>query len=75
MGSENVVYKIQLLSSPEQLSLTDPAFQGLSPIDSFKENGLYKYTYGKSGDRHQIEETLLEVKSKIPDAFIIVGFE
>lgn len=67
------VYKIQLCASEKELRSDDPAFQGLKPVKSFRENNLYKYTYGESESRKEIEKLLLEVKSIVPDAFIIVS--
>lgn len=69
------VYKVQVLASPEKLDFGNSCFCGLSPVECFQENGLYKYTYGKSTSRAEIEDVLLSVKSKIPDAFIIVSHE
>lgn len=65
------VYKIQILASTEQLKENNPRFCGLHPISSFKENGMIKYTFGESEDKHEIERQLEMVKTKIPDAFII----
>lgn len=65
------VYKIQILVSQDQLKTNDPRFKGLNPISSFRENNLYKYTYGESTDRKEIEQLLKDVKKKISDAFII----
>ena len=48
-------------------------FCGLSPITVYKENNLYKYYYGESADKAEIEEMLKDVKRKIPDAFIVTS--
>lgn len=69
------VYKIQILASDELLKQNNPRFQGLSPIKSFKESNLYKYTYGESANKKEMEKLLKEVKEKIPDAFIIKCFQ
>lgn len=65
------VYKIQVLASPDDISADSPRFCGLSPITSFKENNLYKYTYGESENKSEIEALLKKVRTYIPDAFII----
>ncbi len=67
------LYKIQILASAEKVDKDSPCFCGLSPVECFQENGLYKYTYGESTSRADIEEMLSNVKSRIPDAFIIVS--
>lgn len=65
------VYKIQILASSDILKQNNPRFCGLTPVKSFKENNLYKYTYGESENRNEMENLLKIVKEKIPDAFII----
>lgn len=65
------VYKIQILASSDILKQNNPRFCGLTPVKSFKENDLYKYTYGESENRKEMENLLKMVKEKIPDAFII----
>lgn len=71
VGKITTVYKIQILASADLLKQNNPRFCGLTPIKSFKENNLYKYTYGESENLKEIEALLKSVKEKIPDAFII----
>lgn len=66
------VYKILLTTSETELNVNDPRFCGLSPIEMFRENDQYKYTYGSSTNRREIESKLLELKSYIPEAAIVV---
>lgn len=73
--STQMVYKILLLSSETEISNTDPAFCGIVPNGMYKENGKYKYTYGSSRDRREIEQKLLEVKTLLPEALIVVRNE
>ncbi|MBD5355497.1 MAG: N-acetylmuramoyl-L-alanine amidase [Bacteroides sp.] len=65
------VYKIQVLASADLLKQNNPRFCGLSPLSTFRENNMYKYYYGESTDKSEIDEMLKEVKKKIPDAFIV----
>ena len=65
------VYKIQILASEELLRKGNSRFCGLSPITAYKENNLYKYYYGESTDKREIEAMLADVRKKIPDAFIV----
>ena len=65
------VYKIQVLASSDLLNQSNTRFCGLSPISTYKENNLYKYFYGESTDKAEIEALLADVKQKIPDAFIV----
>lgn len=65
------VYKIQLCASTELLKQSDPRFQGFSPVSYYRENNLYKYTYGETSSEEEIRKTLEKVQKKIPDAFIV----
>ena len=65
------VYKIQLLASSDLLNQSNSRFCGLSPISTYKENNLYKYYYGESTNKEELEALLADVKKKIPDAFIV----
>lgn len=65
------VYKIQVLASEDLLNQGNERFCGLTPISTYKENNLYKYYYGESTDRSELEAMLPDVRKKIPDAFIV----
>lgn len=65
------VYRILLLTTPEQVGEKNPAFGGLVPSFVFRENNLYKYTYGESKDRQAMEQMLEEVRKNVPDATVI----
>lgn len=65
------VYKIQILASADLLKQNNPRFCGLTPISTYKENNLYKYYYGESADKAEIDALLKDVRKKIPDAFIV----
>ena len=67
----STVYKIQILASDEKLKQNNVRFQGLEPVSAFRENNLYKYTYGESRNKTDMERLLPEVRKKFPDAFII----
>lgn len=65
------VYKIQILASKDILKQGNPRFKGLAPITMFRENNLYKYTYGECETKQEADALLKQVKTKIPDAFVI----
>ncbi len=73
MAKPITVYKIQILASSERLKENNPQFCGLKPIKAFREHDLYKYTYGESTERAEIEKMLRDVRKDIPDAFIITA--
>ena len=65
------VYKIQILASADLLNQGNSRFCGLAPISTYKEDNLYKYYYGESTDKSELEAILADVRKKIPDAFIV----
>lgn len=66
------VFKIQILTSGKILSPKSKLLKGLSPVNYYKENGIYKYTYGESTDyNHILRLKRNKVDSKFKDAFII----
>lgn len=71
-GSSNgVEYRVQLMASSRKLASSDPSFKGLSPIGSYEEDGLYKYTYGSTGDYDEALRLQREARKVVPGAFVI----
>lgn len=69
--NETVIYKIQIYTSDRKLKETDSYFKGLSPIDYFVENKIYKYTYGASASLKEIVALRRTIINKFPDCFVI----
>ena len=67
----NVDYRILLFVSDEEYLANDDAFKGLSPVASFRENNKFKYTYGESAERKEMEILLKEISLLFPDARVI----
>ena len=66
------IFKIQIFALQKKLPANSPLFKGLSPIDTFKENGVYKYTYGSDSDYNKIKRLKRShTDSRFKDAFII----
>ena len=64
------VFKIQIMASESQLKSNDSRLKGLK-ADYYKENGVYKYTYGESEDYNEIQQLKKQIADKFKDAFII----
>lgn len=65
------VFKIQFYASSTKLSPKDAKFKGLSPVNCYREDGLYKYTYGENTDYNKVYKTYKQVRVKFKDSFII----
>lgn len=66
-----LIYKIQILTSDKKISGSSRLFKGYKNIDSFKEGGLIKYTYGESTSFDEIKRLRRKVSKDFKDAFII----
>lgn len=64
------VFKVQILASSGKLASNDSRLKGLK-ADHYKENGMYKYTYGESCDYNEILKIKRDISTKFKEAFII----
>ncbi|MEG1685650.1 MAG: N-acetylmuramoyl-L-alanine amidase [Bacteroides sp.] len=67
----DIIFKIQFLTSSKVLKKGDSRFKGLSPINFYQEQGIYKYTYMESNDYNKVLRAKREIASKFKDAFIV----
>lgn len=64
------VFKIQILATEKRITKGDKQFKGLTTSE-YKENGLYKYTYGETSDYNEILKLKKNIAKKFPKSFII----
>ena len=64
------IFKIQVLASERKLRSNDECFNGLE-VECYKDNGIYKYTYGESDSYDDIVKQKKEIAEKFKGAFII----
>lgn len=65
------VFKVQILTSSTLLKKDDRKLKGFSPVSYYKENGIYKYTYGESTNYNEILRLKNKASATFKDAFII----
>ena len=70
MPAEEIVYKVQILSSDRQLPADSPFLKGYN-AGWYKDGNLYKYTYGESADLKTIQAIQKELSKDFKDAFVI----
>ena len=68
-AGDRPVFKIQVMVSSSKLKSNDKRFKGLK-LDCYKENGVYKYTYGESEDYNEILKIKKQISGKFKDAFV-----
>ena len=69
--SSAIVYKIQFLTSPTAIPQGDKRFKGLKNVESYRDGGSIKYTYGSYPSVNAAAADLKKVKAKFSDAFVI----
>jgi len=69
--TSEIIYKIQFLTSPTALKKNDKKLKGLKNVESYRDGGSVKYTYGSYPSVNAATADLKKVKAKFPDAFVI----
>lgn len=67
----DIVFKIQIITASRPLAKNDKRLKGLKDVDYYKEDGIYKYTYGTSPDYNKVLRTKRSISTQFKDAFII----
>lgn len=67
-----VIYRIQVFSSPTKLSAKDKRFEGFTEVYEYKHEEVFKYTVGRFPTFDAANAYLAEVKrTRIKDAFVV----
>ena len=64
------IFKVQILTSGSKLKNNDKRLKGVK-ADYFRENGMYKYTYGETSDYEEIQRTRKNISAKFKEAFVV----
>ncbi len=68
---DEIIYKVQILTSDKELSLKDKRFKGYDELSWYIEKGAYKYTYGATTDYNKILNMYRIASKDFKGAFII----
>ena len=66
-----VSFKVQIASARNPISFDSEYFKGISNIEEYKIDNIYKYTVGSSADYNEMVILKKTIEDKFPDAFII----
>lgn len=69
--SDAIVYRVQILTHNKPLEQGSKFFKGLSPIWSYKDGKIWKFTYGEASTMAEATKILRQIRNKFPDAFVI----
>lgn len=67
----SVVFRIQVKTSPTPLSKKHSLYKSFNDLWRYTDKGSYKYTTFSTSSHDEAKEKLIEVREKVPDAFII----
>jgi phospholipid/cholesterol/gamma-HCH transport system substrate-binding protein len=70
-SKDEIIYKVQLISSPARLSTESAFFKGLGPVEEMKVSETYNYLAGESSDFQTISELLELARTNFPDASLV----
>jgi N-acetylmuramoyl-L-alanine amidase len=69
---EKIVFRVQIATSPKEISKSSERFAGLPDVWMYQHQGLFKYTVGKASNPEALSGLLGEVRNKgFADAFIV----
>lgn len=70
-NSKNIVFKVHLVSSENQIPANSKYFEGLEDVEEFAASGAFSYLIGASGSYSEIIVIHENVKQKFPESTII----
>jgi N-acetylmuramoyl-L-alanine amidase len=70
-NTDDIRFKVQVTASKQSIPLSSEYFKGLSHVEEFVVENMYKYAVGNSKRYQDIVEYSETVKKYFPDAFII----
>ncbi|MBD5353400.1 MAG: N-acetylmuramoyl-L-alanine amidase [Bacteroides sp.] len=70
-AGDEIIYKVQFLTSPTPLKKNDSRLKGLKDVDYYKDGKTCKYTTGAFRNQADASARLKQVKKLFPDAFVI----
>ena len=70
--NQEIIFKVQVLSSEKPLVSNSPQFKDLKNVWEYEDGGLYKYTVGNKRDLRSTSVLQLELREKgFSDAFVV----
>ena len=64
-------YRIQIMASDKVYKTSSSVFKGLKEIKYYKENNLYKYTYGSFKTKQEATKQLPKIQQLFKGAFVV----
>ncbi|MDD4425982.1 MAG: hypothetical protein PHS40_08655, partial [Mariniphaga sp.] len=69
--TDEIIFKIHLVSSENQIPVQDDHFRGLEPVEEIETGGIYNYLTGTTDSFSEIMEAHQQALKKFPNASIV----
>jgi len=73
--NQEIIFKVQIISSSTRLATNSPQFMGLKNVWEYKDSGLYKYTIGNQKDLKSASALQSEFRRKGFSGAFVVAFK
>jgi len=73
--SQEIIFKVQIISSSTRLATNSPQFKGLKDVWEYKDSGLHKYTVGNEKDFKSASALQSEFRIKGFSGAFVVAFK
>jgi N-acetylmuramoyl-L-alanine amidase len=70
-NAAQIEYRVQFLTSTDELPFNSPRLKGLQDIQYYTDNGVYKYTAGSTPVMEEAVKLKNSIKQKFADAFVV----
>ncbi|MFM7730195.1 MAG: hypothetical protein ACKO6L_04070, partial [Flavobacteriales bacterium] len=68
-------FQVQIMSSPKPLDRKSKTFKGITPVDEFLNNGVYKYLAGSTSIYEKAKDYQRILREQGFDGAFVVAFE
>lgn len=70
-NSKNIIFKVHLISSENQIPLNSKYFEGIDDVEEFAASGAYSYLIGSTASYNEIVVIHDSVKIKFPESTVV----
>jgi N-acetylmuramoyl-L-alanine amidase len=70
-GDSDVIFRIQFKISTDKLKNGSSDLFGYTDVKEYYFKGIYKYYVGQTSDFNEILKLQIEIRKKVPDAFVV----
>jgi N-acetylmuramoyl-L-alanine amidase len=69
--NDEIIFKVQIGSSRNRIPINSDFFKGISNVEVFESDGLFKYVVGNASSVEEVSAFRKELSGSFPDAFVV----